>query len=178
MPQSRSEVVWPGTGRELVDGGPLLLNLYAQDARDGTVLQNTYTDAPQWFTLSDASVGSALADLLRGQRVGARLLLVEEDDGVPVVLVVDVLPTRAQGEPVEPAEGMPTVVAGEDGAPTVTVPPDTPAPSDLVVQPLVRGAGARWRRDRSSRCATRACGGPTAGCSTRRGPTARRRRPS
>ncbi|MFC8921745.1 FKBP-type peptidyl-prolyl cis-trans isomerase [Cellulosimicrobium sp. NPDC057127] len=141
VPQTRSEVVWPGTGRELVEGGPLLLNLYAQDARDGTVLQNTYTDAPQWFTLSDESVGDDLADLLRGQRVGARLLLAQEDDGVPVVLVVDVLPTRADGEDVSPPEGMPTVERAEDGAPTVTVPADTPPPADLVVQPLVRGDG-------------------------------------
>jgi peptidylprolyl isomerase len=141
VPQTRSEVVWPGTGRELVEDGPLLLNLYAQDARDGTVLQNTYTDAPQWFTLSDESVGDDLADLLRGRRVGARLLLVEEDEGVPVVLVADVLPTRADGEEVAPAEGMPAVTRAEDGAPTVTVPADTPPPSDLTVQPLVRGAG-------------------------------------
>lgn len=143
VPDTRSEVVWPGTGRELVDGGPLLLNLYAQDARDGTVLQNSYTDAPQWFALTDESVGSELADLLRGQRVGARLLLVEQDDDVPVVLVVDVLPTQADGEPVAPVEGAPAVEPGEDGAPTVTVPSETAPPTDLVVQPLVRGDGAQ-----------------------------------
>jgi peptidylprolyl isomerase len=141
VPATRSEVVWPGTGRELADGGPVLLNLYAQDARDASVLQNTYGDAPRWFTLSDASVGGPLADLLRGQRVGARLLLVEEDDGVPVVLVADVLPTRAEGEAVEPAAGLPTVTLAADGAPTVTVPPGTPPPGDLGVRPLVRGDG-------------------------------------
>ncbi|MFI2705293.1 FKBP-type peptidyl-prolyl cis-trans isomerase [Cellulosimicrobium composti] len=141
VPAARSEVVWPGAGAELADGGPLLLNLYAEDLRDGTVLQNTYTDAPRWRALTDESVGRDLRDLLRGQRVGARLLRLEEDDGVPVALVVDVLPTRASGEAVPPVEGLPTVTLADDGAPTVVVPPDTPAPAGLVVQPLVRGDG-------------------------------------
>ena len=143
VPEPRSEVVWPGAEAELVDGGPLLLNLYAQDVRDGTVLQNTYTDAPRWSTLTDESIGRDLRDLLRGQRVGARLLRVEEDDGVPVALVVDVLPTRATGEPVAPVEGLPTVALADDGAPTVTVPPDAAPPAGLVVQPLVRGDGVQ-----------------------------------
>lgn len=141
VPEPRSEVVWPGTGRALEEGGPVLVNLYAQDARDGSVLQNTYADAPQWFTLDDASVGSGLADLLRGQRVGARLLQVEEDDGVPVVLVVDVLPTRADGEAAAPVEGVPAVTLADDGAPTVTIPADTDPPTDLGVRPLIRGDG-------------------------------------
>ncbi|MCB7137359.1 FKBP-type peptidyl-prolyl cis-trans isomerase [Cellulosimicrobium marinum] len=145
VPETRTEVVWPGTGRVLEDDGPLLLNLYAEDAAAGTVLQNTYADAPQWLRLTDESVGTELADLLRGQRVGARLLLVEEDDGVPVVLVADVLPTRADGEVVAPpdADGVPTVELAEDGAPTITVPADTPPPTDLGVRTLVRGSGAQ-----------------------------------
>lgn len=143
VPEVRSEVLWPGTGRELADGDPVLLNLYAQDARDATVLQNTYADAPQWLALDDSSVGGELADELRGQRVGARLLHVEEDDGVPVVLVVDVLPTRADGEAVAPeaAEGVPTVTLAEDGAPTITIPPDAAPPGDLGIRPLIRGDG-------------------------------------
>ncbi|QJW36657.1 FKBP-type peptidyl-prolyl cis-trans isomerase [Cellulosimicrobium protaetiae] len=141
VPEARSEVVWPGAGAELVDGGPLLLNIYAQDVSDGTVLQNTYTDAPRWRSLTDESVGRDLRDLLRGQRVGARLLRVEEDDGVPVALVVDVLPTRASGEDVPPVEGLPTVTRAEDGTPTVQIPAETSAPAGLVVQPLIRGDG-------------------------------------
>ncbi|MET3974287.1 FKBP-type peptidyl-prolyl cis-trans isomerase [Cellulosimicrobium sp. 4261] len=141
VPDASSEVVWPGAGAELVDGGPLLLNLYAEDLRDGTVLQNTYTDAPRWRTLTDESVGRELRDLLRGQRVGARLLRLEVDDGVPVALVVDVLPTRASGEAVEPIDGLPTVTLDAQGAPSVAVPSEAAAPAGLVVQPLVRGDG-------------------------------------
>jgi peptidylprolyl isomerase len=47
---------------------------------------------------------------------------------------------RAEGEPVEPQEGLPTVELGEDGAPTITVPDDDP-PSELIVQPLIEGTG-------------------------------------
>nr|WP_194719765.1 FKBP-type peptidyl-prolyl cis-trans isomerase [Cellulosimicrobium arenosum] len=147
VPETRSEVVWPGTGPELADGDPLLLNIYAQDGRDGSVIQSTFADAPQWYTMSDGSVGSELADALDGQRVGARLLLVESDESegtqVPVVMVVDVLPTGPTGEPVDPVDGAPTVTDGPDGEPVVTIPPGTDPPGDLAVVPLVRGTGAQ-----------------------------------
>jgi peptidylprolyl isomerase len=48
---------------------------------------------------------------------------------------------RAEGEPVPPVAGLPTVVLGEAGAPTITV-PDTEPPAELVAQPLIQGAGA------------------------------------
>ncbi len=73
--------------------------------------------------------------------MGARLLFLEEDEGVPLVLVIDVLPTRASGEKVQAQEGLPTVTLDDDGAPTVTVPAGVEPPSGLVVQPLVRGTG-------------------------------------
>ncbi|MEK8229134.1 hypothetical protein NKG05_29200 [Oerskovia sp. M15] len=49
----------------------MLLNMYAVDGRDGTVLQNTFTDAPAAYDLTGESIGSELADVLVGQRVGA-----------------------------------------------------------------------------------------------------------
>ncbi|PZR52479.1 FKBP-type peptidyl-prolyl cis-trans isomerase [Xylanimonas oleitrophica] len=141
--QPGSRLVWPGTGLALEDGGPVLLNLYAEDGRDGSVVQSTYLDAPAWYTMSVASLGRHLYDALSGQRVGARLLFLEEDQGVPLVLVVDVLPTRASGDEVTPAEGLPQVERDSAGRPHVRVPRDTPPPDDLVVQPLVRGTGSQ-----------------------------------
>ncbi|QAY64726.1 FKBP-type peptidyl-prolyl cis-trans isomerase [Xylanimonas allomyrinae] len=134
-------MVWPGTGTALAEGGPVMLNLYAQDGRDGSVLQTTFVDAPAWHTMSVASLGDHLHAALQGQRVGARLLYLEQQGEVPLVLVIDILPTRASGDAVQPASGLPTVTLGADGAPTVTVPPGIDPPSDLVVQPLVRGTG-------------------------------------
>ena len=133
----------PGTGEVLVEGQDLLLNMYAVDGRDGTVLQNTFIDAPQPHVLTDAAIGSDIADLLVGQRVGARVMYLEESDEVPLVLVIDVLPARASGEVVAPVEGLPVVTVTEDGTPSVTIPADTPPPGDLVVQPIVRGEGVQ-----------------------------------
>ncbi|MBD5787305.1 FKBP-type peptidyl-prolyl cis-trans isomerase [Cellulosimicrobium terreum] len=145
VPSTRTEVVWPGTGPALDDGGPVLLNMYTEDGRDGSLIQSTFADAPQWYALTDESVGPGLADALRGQRVGARVLVVEADESdgapIPVVMVVDVLPTGPTGDPVEPVEGAPTVADGEDGEPVVSIDPDTTPPTDLAVAPLVRGDG-------------------------------------
>jgi peptidylprolyl isomerase len=82
---------------------------------------------------------------LRGQRVGARVLVVEEDGDVPVLLVVDVLPTRASGAEVPAVKGLPTVARDADGAPSVRVPSKKRPPADLEVQPLVRGTGPQVR---------------------------------
>ncbi|WP_425953832.1 FKBP-type peptidyl-prolyl cis-trans isomerase [Xylanimonas sp. McL0601] len=139
--QPGTRTVWPGTGDPLREGGPVMLNLYAEDGRDGSVVQTTFVDAPAWHTMSVLSLGAHLHEALHGQRVGARLLYLEQQGDVPLVLVVDVLPTRASGEAVEPQPGLPAVTVGDDGAPTVTVPAKAAPPADLVVQPLVRGTG-------------------------------------
>ncbi len=141
LTEQGTRVIWPGEGEPLREGGPVLLHLYAEDGRDGTVVQSTYVDAPAWHELSVASLGANLPAALSGQRVGARLLFLEQQEEVPLVLVVDVLPTRAAGAAVEPAKGLPTVTLDDDGAPTVTVPTGAEPPSDLVVQPLIRGNG-------------------------------------
>ncbi|MET4223801.1 FKBP-type peptidyl-prolyl cis-trans isomerase [Oerskovia enterophila] len=143
IPEARSEVLVPGTGEALVEGQPVLLNMYAVDGRDGSVIQSTFIDAPAPHELTDEDLGSEVVDALAGQRVGARVLYLEETDDVPVVLVIDVLPSRASGEAVAPVEGLPVVTLDAEGAPTVEVPADTAPPGDLIVQPLVRGGGVQ-----------------------------------
>ncbi|MHA7132837.1 FKBP-type peptidyl-prolyl cis-trans isomerase [Oerskovia turbata] len=143
IPKERGEVLVPGTGETLVEGQDVLLNMYALDGRDGTVLQNTFTDAPQSLVLSVEEAGADIVDLLVGQRVGARVMHLEESNDVPLILVLDVLPSRASGDVIPPVEGLPTVTLDERGAPSVTVPADTAPPGDLVVQPLLRGDGVQ-----------------------------------
>ena len=143
IPETRSEVLVPGTGEALVEGQPVLLNMYGVDGRDGSVIQSTFVDAPAAHRLTAESLGSEVVDALVGQRVGARVLFLEEADDVPVVLVIDVLPSRATGEAVAPVEGLPVVTLDADGVPSVEVPAGTAPPGDLIVQPLVRGAGVQ-----------------------------------
>ncbi|WP_285102359.1 FKBP-type peptidyl-prolyl cis-trans isomerase [Promicromonospora sp. MEB111] len=144
--QSGSRMIWPGTGDLLERDDPVLLNLYAQDGRDGTELQNTFRTAPAGYTMTEQSLGNHLFAALEGRRVGTRLALMEEQDGVPVLLVVDVLPTRAAGtEGVPPGKDLPQVRLDDLGAPTVRVPRGVDPPSDLVVHPLLRGTGPQVR---------------------------------
>ena len=144
--RSGSRTVWPGTGDVLERDDPVLLNLYAQDGRDGTELQNTYRTAPAAYTMTEESLGNNLFEALEGVRVGARISLVEEDDGVPVLLVVDVLPARASGvEGVAPAKSLPQVRLDDLGVPEVRIPRGVEPPTELVVHPLIRGSGQQVR---------------------------------
>lgn len=136
------EVLAEGTGPELVDDEAVLIDFYAESAVDHSVIGETYSAEPKAYLLSAEALGLDLYDALRGRRVGARVLqLVPGTDGHPAaVVVLDILATRAAGEPVEPRDGLPTVELAPDGAPTVTVPAVEP-PAELVVQPLIRGEG-------------------------------------
>lgn len=138
-----SQEVWPGVGPALTAGGPVLLHMYGEDGRDHSPLVNTYATGPRMFTLDEKSLGAGMAKALQGCHVGARILFEQVDGGVPVVLVLDVLPTQAYGEKVQPADGLPTVAADSTGSPTITIPPEAAPPTDLVVQPLIRGSGAQ-----------------------------------
>ena len=144
--RSGSRSVWPGTGDVLERDDPVLLNLYAQDGRDGTELQNTFRTAPVAYTMTEGSLGNNLFEALEGKRVGARLSLIEEQDGVPVLLVVDVLPARASGvEAPAPAKNLPQVRLDDLGVPEVRIPRGAEPPSRLVVHPLIRGSGPQVR---------------------------------
>lgn len=142
-----ARTVWPGTGERLERDDPLLLNLYAEDGRDGTELQNTFRSAASPYTMTEASLGNHLFDALEGKRVGTRIMLMELDDGVPVLLVVDVLPTRASGtELPAPPDGLPQVTRDELGEPTIRIPRGTKPPSSLEVVPLIQGGGRQVER--------------------------------
>ena len=137
------EVVWEGQGPEVVDGEPILVHYYAEAGEDGSVVGSTYAGEPRPYFLSAEALGADIYDALSGRTVGSRVLqMVPAAQGQEssTVAVFDLLPTRAAGEAVEPREGLPVVTLAEDGEPTVEV-PAAEAPTELVVQPLVRGAG-------------------------------------
>ncbi|WP_298460039.1 FKBP-type peptidyl-prolyl cis-trans isomerase [uncultured Cellulomonas sp.] len=142
--EATSEVVWEGSGPQLQDGGPVLLDYRLQRADDGSLVEETYSTVPKPFTLSPEVLSADLYEALAGQTVGTRLLLLlpatSDTASFASVMVVDVRPTQAWGEPVEPREGLPPVTVADDGEPVIAT-PEGEAPRSLVVQALLRGDG-------------------------------------
>lgn len=153
-----------GDGDALVEGGKLTFHDYGVSGEDGEPLTgqdgaprpSTWDEgqAPQEFTLGDPNY-QILNDPLSGLNVGARVVIAWQGmEGTTEVHVVDVIeakpaadPVRAEGTPVEPEAGLPTVELAGDGAPTVTIADDFEEPSELVVQTLIEGDGREVTKD-------------------------------
>jgi peptidylprolyl isomerase len=163
-------VLHEGDGDPIEPGQSVTFENVAVNGRDGTEFDNSYeaeggTGTPSIIMDETQTIPGLVRGLL-DVPVGSRVLVaVSPDDGfraqggVPdfgveaddtVIFVVDVMDAvtpaepldRAEGTPVDPEPGLPTVALDEDtGKPTITV-PDTDPPADLVVQPLIEGDGA------------------------------------
>ncbi|WP_454043251.1 FKBP-type peptidyl-prolyl cis-trans isomerase [Cellulosimicrobium sp. Marseille-Q8652] len=136
-----------GTGAELEEGMQVTMQYVAYNGTDATRAGSTWEDdAPQSFTLGDPQF-DLLTDPLLGQKVGARLLFAGPDQSggtvVNLIEVVDAkkIPSRAEGEAVTPAEGLPTVTLDDTGKPTIEIPEGYEAPTELVAQTLIKGDG-------------------------------------
>ena len=137
-------LVWEGDGPELTEGRAVLVDYYAEQASDGALVVETHSSEPRPFLLTAEDLGPDIYEALRGRTVGSRVLHVVPADATadsPTVTVFDILPTRAQGEAVQPRDGLPVVTLADDGAPRMTIPEGVEPPADLVVQPLIRGTG-------------------------------------
>ena len=137
------EVIWEGAGPRVVDGQPILVDYYAEQGSDGSVINETYSTEPKPYLLTPEALGLDIHEALSGRRVGSRVLYVAPPgpgESSATVAVFDLLPTRAMGEEVELREGLPVVTLAPRGQPSVEV-PDAEPPRDLVVQPLIRGGG-------------------------------------
>lgn len=151
-----TRIVSEGTGADLVEGQQVSINYVVMAAADATLVGSTWAEgqSPEVFTLGDASYELLNTPLL-GHKVGTRLVLASQGaDGTYQVSLIEVAEakealSRAEGEPVEPAEGLPTVELAEDGLPTVTIPAGYEAPAELVVQPLIKGEGPEVTEDQT-----------------------------
>lgn len=155
--ETRNKVILPGDGAVVAENGTVEVHYIGMNGRTGQVFDESWTSQPIAFPLDQVVPGFKKG--LEGQRVGSRVLIampgVDGYDsmggnpqagievGDTLVFVVDILSTplaAAEGDPVQPAEGLPTVVF--DGPkPKVTIPAGQPAPNQLVVQPLINGRG-------------------------------------
>ena len=150
-----SRVVSDGTGEELTEGAQVTIDYVVIAGKDGATSGSTWeTKKPESFTLGDPQY-DLLNDRLIGQKVGTRIVMASTamDQTIQVTMVevsaVKEIPTRAEGTAVEPEEGLPTVELADDGQPTVTIPNSYEEPTDLVVQPLVEGDGAKVTKDQT-----------------------------
>jgi peptidylprolyl isomerase len=157
-----NRVLVEGDGEEVSEGSSVGFHYVALNGRDGNLFDSSYDVGPVSTVLDPAQVLPGLVKGLVGTKVGGRVIVaIAPDDGFgPVggapesgveaddtlVFVIDVQEirhplTRAEGTPVTPPEGLPTVALDADGKPTITVPGGDP-PAELVTQPLIEGAGA------------------------------------
>lgn len=151
------QVIDKGKGPVVRKDQNVTINYLLVNGRDGKQADSTYGGRKQTFMADPDVVLPGIADGLLGQKVGSRVLVaVPPSDGFgsqgnsqlgigandSMLFVMDLagahtpLP-HAEGAPVTPKPGLPTVSSGT-GKPTITVPKSAP-PKKLVVQPLIRG---------------------------------------
>ncbi|WP_226653709.1 FKBP-type peptidyl-prolyl cis-trans isomerase [Leifsonia sp. LS1] len=154
-------VVITGDGAEAKAGSSVDIALAAYNGATGKELTTSAGfdgQAAQTITVDDTKFVPGLVRAVECLKVGSRVVLTatakeafgnadisqlglkEADTVVFVADLVDVLPTRANGTPVEPKAGFPTVKLSKTGEPTITIPKtDPPAQTELEV--LKQGDG-------------------------------------
>ncbi len=153
-----TRVVAEGDGDDLVEGNQVTMEFVAYQG-DGTRLGSSWENGtPETFLLGDVQYDLLTAPLA-GQKVGARILLAtpsQDAEGKPatVVNLVEItdtkeIPSRAEGEAVEPAAGLPTVTLADDGTPSVEIPDGYEAPKKLITQTLIKGDGEKVTEDQT-----------------------------
>lgn len=158
--KTRVRVLDSGDGPTVPDGAPITVNYHGVNGRSGDTFDSTWTDgqtSPVTFSLTEVVEGFRKG--LEGQKVGSRVLIaMPGEDGYdsnggnpPEILVGDTLLfvaeitatllTEPHGDEVDPKKGLPTVSDTESG-PNITI-PDGDAPTELTIQPLIAGDGAK-----------------------------------
>lgn len=151
-------VLREGDGDVIAQGSMITFEFLFVNGRDGSEIGSSYEGEPASLVFEESLMPGVFQGL-DGLPAGSRVLVgIAPGDGAgadpstglldtdTVLFFAEVLEvretlTRAEGTAVEPVDGLPTVKLGEDGAPTITVPGGEP-PTELVVQPLIEGAGA------------------------------------
>ncbi len=153
-----TRVIREGDGAAITEGVTATFDFLFLNATDGTELGTSYDTEPVDIAFESGLMPGIYAGL-KDQKVGSLVLIaIAPDDGPgadetngltdkdSLLFLADIIEvrtplTRAEGTTVDPVDGLPTVVLGEDGAPTITMPEGEP-PAELVAQPLIEGKGA------------------------------------
>jgi FKBP-type peptidyl-prolyl cis-trans isomerase len=150
-----------GTGDKLVKGAKVTFDYVVVDGRTGAEIESTYGQSTPGVVLDVKQTVPGLVKGLVGKSVGGReLIAIAPKEGLArsvasqnpavkkgdtMLFVVDVkeireVLKRAKGTAVPAAAGLPTVKLASNGKPTIKV-PKAAAPTELVVQPLIKGDG-------------------------------------
>ncbi len=157
---SVSEVRAQGDGALVAEGDVIGMEYVLVNGRTGDVLDESAWAQEPTSLVVDESILTGLRAGLVGKSVGSEVLLaiapkdglkgqtttpaegVEADDTLLFYVdVVTAVPPRAAGEALPARPGLPAVTLAEDGEPTITIPPGSTPPGELVVEPLIRGEG-------------------------------------
>jgi len=160
--ESVCQVIEEGDGDAAEEGDTVIFDFVFINGRDGEEYGSSHTVEESPTVVLDDQLLRGVRQGLLGSTAGSRVVVaIAPDDGYglqggdpakgleaddTLVFVADVLEVRrplerAAGDAVAPVAGLPTVVLGADGEPSITV-PSTAAPTELVVQPLIEGEGA------------------------------------
>jgi peptidylprolyl isomerase len=148
-----------GDGEELEKGQRVRVDYAVFNGRTGEQVESSFGSPSQSILLDPKQAFPGLVKALLGAPVGSRVLIgVSPKEGLTervaapgvkksdtLLFVVDVAGAaevleRAEGEAVAPVDGLPTVKLAKDGEPTIKSPKGD-APTQLVVQPLIKGTG-------------------------------------
>ena len=162
-----TKVVTAGKGAKLSKANSLTFNYVIFNGKDGKQLDSSFgkdkngkDKGPVPLDLSSKTLLPGLSKGLNGQQVGSRLLVaIPPVDAFgaqgnaqagfgptdTILFLIDVVSaatplTKATGAAVPPKAGLPTVKVDGVKPAQITV-PKTPAPTTLIIQPLIKGAG-------------------------------------
>jgi peptidylprolyl isomerase len=154
-----NKVLIEGTGQVLSKDEAAGISYTGVNARTGEVFDASSDRGTLAYNYLSGYI-AGFTSSLDGKKVGDRVLMAitgadgyDSNGGQPtanilvgdtLIFVVDIVTgqyTGPQGTEVPPVEGVPTVTDDADGVPQVSIPEGATAPTQLVVQPLIEGAG-------------------------------------
>jgi len=156
-----TKVITAGKGPALTNANAVTFNYVLVNGKDGKQVESNFTKAAAGMDLSSKSLLPGLSKGVTGQKVGSRLLVaIPPADAFgaqgnaqagfgptdTILFLIDVVSAStplktAQGAAVPLKAGLPTVKVDGAKAAQITV-PKSAAPPKLIIQPLIKGAGA------------------------------------
>jgi len=161
--ETTTKVLKAGTGDKVTGDEIVSLNYVLVNGKDSSVLDTNFGKQKLGLNLGSANLLPGLKKGLTNQKVGSRLLVamppkdafgtqgnadIKVGGTDTVVFLMDVLGTTvplksAEGDPVKPVAGLPTVQMNDGKAATITIPKGKKPPTKTAGQLLVKGKGAK-----------------------------------